>query len=201
MPINNNDLTKLEIISSTEKESNIFHHQIKRIKTTNKSKFDSIDEPELIINDSTAEHHSMRTIESKQSSIVMNNMSLKKTLTKRWFILLLFIITMLVYFYLSNLTNIYKDVLQLNPFNYFQNHLSNFFPQQAKEPIDLINNHVIFQYGQFIRNHFFSSFDLLITSIGQLFFRIDKYEYKNNIVYVATSTYELIYDWFIHFFK
>lgn len=110
----------------------------------------------------------------------MHDITLKKILLKRWFILLLFIIIILVY-----LSNIF-----INSFIYF--------PQQSKKTIDLHNKNVIFQYGQFVRNCFFSSTDLFITFIGQLFFRIDKYEYKNNIVYVATSTYELIYDWFIH---
>ncbi len=189
IPINNNDLTKLEIISSAEKESNIFHHQIKRLKTAHKFEFNSIDKSELRINDSIADQSIKFDIQSKQLPIIMNNMSLKKILLKRWFILLLFTITMLIYFYLSNLKNLYKDIFRLNL-------------QQSKEPIHLNNNNnVISRYSQFVRNSFFSLLDLFITFLGQLFFRIDKYEYKNNIVYVATSTYEHIYDWFIHLFK
>jgi hypothetical protein len=123
---------------------------------------------------------------------------LKKPLPKRWFILVLLIIPILVYFYL---TNICKNIFRLNPFVYLQNDSSYLLSQQTKEPIHLINNYFISQYGQFIRNRFFSSLDLIITFIGQLFFHIDKYEYKNNIVYVVTSTYEHLYDWFIHLFK
>jgi hypothetical protein len=197
IPIHNNDLTKLEMISSTEEESTILHRQIKRIKKTHKSEF--------IVSDSIAErstnfNHSIETIEhknrSKQSSIMINNISLKRTLSKRCFILLIFINTVFGYFYLSNLINSYR-----NPFVHLQNYPSYFFPQQSKEPIHLINTNPISQYATFIRNRFFSLLDLFVTFIGQIFFRIDKYEYKHNIVYVATSTYEHIYDWFIHLFK
>lgn len=198
IPINNNDLPKLEIISSTEEESTIFHRQIKRIKKTHKSECNSITESEFIVNDSNTErstnfnHSIIKTIEhknrSKSSLIMMNNMSWKKTLSKQWLILLLLTNTVLVYFYLSNLTKSYK-----NPFVHLQN-----YPEETKEPIHLINNNPISQYGEFVRNRFFSLLDLFITFISQIFFRIDKYEYKNNITYVVTSTYERIYDWFIN---
>jgi hypothetical protein len=196
MSLNNNDLPKLEIISSTEKESIIFHHPIKRIKTTHQFQFDSMNEPERIVNDSITQrsitfNNRMKTSESK----LMTDTSLKKTTSKRWFIYLLLIVTML---YLSNLTNINKNVFQLNPFAYLQNSPSNLLPQQSKEPISLITENVISRYGQFVRNHFFSSLDLLLTFIGQMFFRIEKYEYKNDIIYVVTSTYEHMYDWVIH---
>jgi hypothetical protein len=91
---------------------------------------------------------------------------------------------MFIYFYVSNIDK--------NPFSSFY-----FRPQQSKASISLINNNkIIYQYGQFVRNCFFSSLDLFITFIGQIFFRIDKYEYKNNIIYVASSTYEHIYEYF-----
>jgi lipopolysaccharide/colanic/teichoic acid biosynthesis glycosyltransferase len=136
IPFNNNDLTKS---STTEKESMIFHHQIKRIKTTHRSTFDSAE----------------NNIESKS----INGTSTKRTMLKRWFIPLLFIITILVYFDLFNLT---KISIRLN-----SNSPSKVFP---KETIHLVNHNIIFQYGQFVRNHFFSSLDLLLTFLGQLFF-------------------------------
>jgi hypothetical protein len=161
------DSPKLDIISSTEEKSITFHHQIKRIKKTHKSQFDS----EFIENNNT------KTNEDKHRS------------SKK----LLLIMTMIfVYFFL---TNIYKNLFRLNQ-------QLDVFPQQSEPPISLIsNNNLISQYGQFIRNRFFSSLDLLVTFIGQIFFRIEKYEYKNNISYVATSTYEHIYEWFLHSFK
>jgi hypothetical protein len=167
--LNNNDFKKLEIISSTTENE---YHQIKRIKTTHKSQFDSMIKSEFVINNSSVE-----------SSIQFDQTSTKKTLLKQWFIPLLFIITILVYF---GSMKIYKDSIRV-------------FSQQSKKSIDLTNNNnLISRYGQFVRNRFVSALDLLLTYLSQLFFRIDKYEYKNNIVYIVTSTYEQLYDWFIH---
>ncbi|CAF3952991.1 unnamed protein product [Rotaria sordida] len=210
MPRNKNNLPKLEIISSTEPESTIFHHQIKRIKRTHKSEFEFIAEQDHIISDSLVKQSisfdsNIKEIEyedrSKQLPKLMNNMLLKKTLPKQWLIFLLLIITILVCLYLSNLTNVYKYVFGSNPFVYLQHYLLYFFPRQSKKQIDLIDKNVISRYGQFVRNRFFSLLDLFVTFIGEIFFRIDKYEYTNNIVYVVTSTYENIYDRFIHLFK
>ncbi|CAF2725493.1 unnamed protein product [Rotaria sp. Silwood2] len=210
VPINKNDLPSLEIITSVEPESTIFHHQIKRIKKTHKSEFEFIAEHEYTISNSLAKRSinfdsSIKKIEdedrSKQLPILMNNMTLKKTFSKRWLIFLLLIITIIIYLYLSNLTNVYKYVFQSNLFVYLQNYPLYFFPRRTKNQVDLIDKNVISRYGQFVRNRFFSLFDLLVTFIGEKFFRIDKYEYKNSIVYVVTSTYENIYDWFIYLFK
>ena len=125
-------------------------------------------------------HHPIKRIKKTHDSITklehtVDKSIVNRTLPKRWFILALLTFTMLTYFY--------------------KYHLFHFFPQQSKEPVHLINNNLISRYGQFIRNRFFSLVDLFVTFIGQIFFRIDKYEYKNNIVYVATSTYEHIYEW------
>ncbi|CAF3355487.1 unnamed protein product [Rotaria sp. Silwood1] len=208
MSINKNHLPKLEIITSVEPEATIFHHQIKRIKNTHKSEFESIVEQEYTVSDSLAKRSinfdsSIKKIEhedrSKQLPILMNNMCLN--LSKQRLIFLLLTITIFVYLYLSDLLNVYKYILGSNSFVYLQNYAFYFFSRQSKKQIDLIDKNVISQYGQFVQNRFFSLPDFLVTFISKIFFHIDKYEYKNSIIYVVTSTYESTYDWFINLFK
>jgi hypothetical protein len=207
IPEKNHDLSQLEIISSTEEESTMFRHQIKRLK---KSEFSQISEPEFMIKESITERTikfdinagaNEHEVRSESLPIIMNNKPLKKSLSKRWFIILILATSVLVYFYLSNVIYTYHDFLRSTWIDRLQNYAAYFFPRRNKEPVRSMNNNIIFRYGQFVRNRFFALLDLILISIGQILFRIDRYEYKNNITYVATSTYEHVYDWFMHLFK
>ena len=155
-------------------DSTIFHRQIKRLKTTHRSEIDS----DLRINDSMAE----RFIDfdtTMEAMKLMNDNSEKKIFSKRWFIFLFLVVIASIYIYSSYLTKISKNLVQ-----------------HTQKPIDLTDTNLISRYIQLLRNYFFSSLDFLIRYLGQLIFHIDKYQYKDNIIYVVTSTYEHLYNYF-----
>lgn len=110
-------------------------------------------------------------------------------LSKRWLIILFLSISMILINYYP--LNIFQWI-------YIRNNSIDSSLPQSKESF---NNNLIIQYVQFIRNYFFSLIDVFIKFISLLFFHIDKYEYKDTIIYVVTSTFELIYNWFIHLFE
>ena len=189
IPVNNNDLPQLEITWSNEEKSNIIHHQIKRIKKVHKSECDHDVPLECVNNDSIA----------KPS--IKPNIRVGIVLFKPWITFLMFLIVVFLYSVLSNETDIDNDSSRLTSFVQHQSDPLYVVSQRFKELSQSINSNIISRYGQFVQNRFFSLLDLLVTLMGQIFFHIDKYECKNNIAYVATSTFEHVYDWCMDSFK
>ncbi|CAM4856547.1 unnamed protein product [Rotaria socialis] len=194
MHTNNHNLPKIEIISLSEPESTFFRHQIKRLKKTSNCEFEPITEQQKIVKHIATRQlisfdKSIKKIEhenqAKQLPILMNNKLSMNSLINQCFFVLFLTITILLYLYFSNLTNNSKYTHVSNPIVHLQNYPFKFSPRQSQKSIESINKNVISRYGQMVRNFFFS---------------IDKYEYKNNIFYVITSTYEHIYDYFVHLF-
>ena len=207
---NKNDLTKLESLPSAEADSDVFRRQVKRVKKTHKSEFECIAAQELVIHDNSAQRSmdldnraSKNQYDNRSNSLTvsMNSMSSKRSLLPRWSIFLLATTAMLVYFYLFDLTNIYKCPFQTNPFIYLRKYQLNFYPQRSKDLFNPMDKNVLFRLGELMQNHFFSLCNLIVTFFGEIFFCIDKYEYKSKIIYVTTSTYEYLFDYFIHFFQ
>lgn len=202
MPVmNNNDVSKSEIILSIENESTIFHHEIKRRKKLHAYEFEAIIKNEIF---SKSRESSTFGVDSssdkleyedsiKQQRFSIANIILKKIGSQRCYTYSLFIIGIILYLYLSNLTNINKYNVESKPFVYFQNNIFIFIAQQSIKSIYIISKEIISQYGKFIRSYFFSLLDSFIKLIGEIYFLIDRYEYKDRFFCVITSGYEYIY--------